>query len=228
MKRYQIIQRIIDQLGAKSYLEVGVQSGDTFLHLKARNKIAVDPRFLIPWKAKLQWYRWNRCNIFNRYYEMSSDEFFLDYKKILMRRGVDVAFVDGLHTFKQSLADIKNSMNYLREGGVIVIDDCNPSSEGAANPVKAPEQVEWNGDVWKSVAYLRSLCPDLNVFTIDTVYGLGVVTRGTPENMLDYSLDQIADLTYADFDSNRNDILNLKDINYFNRFVESLPPLRSK
>lgn len=72
MKRHEIIQSVIDSKRARNYLEIGVQSGDTFLHVKAAKKMAVDPRFLIPWHAKLKWFRWNWSNLFNVYYEIES------------------------------------------------------------------------------------------------------------------------------------------------------------
>jgi len=222
MKRHEIIQSVIDRKRARHYLEIGVQSGDTFLHIKAAKKMAVDPRFLIPWQAKLKWLRWNWSNLFNEFYEMPSDQFFSDQVTMLSRRKLDVVFVDGLHTYRQSLRDIENSLLYLQDDGVIIIDDCNPSSEAAGNPVKALEQKEWNGDVWKSIAHLRALRKDLNVFTLDCIYGIAILTRRPAQDPLDYTESQIVKLTYNDLIRDRARILNMKDLTYFSTFLESL------
>jgi len=222
MNRVHVLQTIIDRLGARRYLEIGVQSGDTLFPLRVRKKLAVDPRFLITTRAKLDWVRWNFCNIFNSYYEMTSDMFFSKHGGALAQRGLDVVFVDGLHTYEQSLKDVENSLRYLSVNGVIVMDDCNPPSEGAAAPSKAPDQMVWTGDVWKTVAFLRSTRADLNVVTLDCVYGIGIVVRGTPETRLAYMPHQISSLTYTDLDADRERILNLKTSTYLNELVATL------
>jgi hypothetical protein len=226
MKRHELIQRVIDKKQARTYLEIGVQSGDTFLNIRATKKMAVDPHFLIPWTVKLRWLRWNHSNLFNEYFEMPSDQFFRDYSAILSRRKMDVIFVDGLHTYQQSLRDVQNSLLYLQHDGVIIIDDTNPSSETAASPVKAHEQHEWNGDVWKSIAHLRSLCSDVDVFTLDCIYGISIVTRKAPRETLGYTESEIAALTYDDLRRYRSEILNIRDVSYFAEFLESLTCLR--
>ena len=222
MNRVSIIQGIIDRKHARNYLEIGVQSGDTFLRLRAAKKMAVDPRFLIPWTAKFNWLRWNWYNIFNEYFEMTSDRFFEQHAPLLGKRGLDVVFVDGLHTYEQSRKDIEHALRYLHEDGVILIDDCNPPSERAANPIKPNDNKAWTGDVWKSIAYLRSARPDLDIFVLDCVCGLGVLTRKPANDKLNFTEEEIDRMTYQDFDKDRIHILNLKKMDYFNEFIESL------
>ncbi len=41
---------------------------------------------------------------------------------------VDVALVDGLHTYAQVYLDIINVLDILSPNGVMIIDDCNPPS----------------------------------------------------------------------------------------------------
>ena len=38
MNRVAVVQKIIDNKKAKTYLEIGVLAGDTFLRIKIRNK----------------------------------------------------------------------------------------------------------------------------------------------------------------------------------------------
>jgi len=76
MNRVSVIQEIINQKKARTYLEIGVQGGSCFLKLKARKKIGVDPLFTIKKKHKLKSIFKNSTNLFNEYYEMTSDDFF--------------------------------------------------------------------------------------------------------------------------------------------------------
>ena len=43
MRRTDIIQSLIDKIGAKKYLEVGVSAGENFREIKCDNKVGVDP-----------------------------------------------------------------------------------------------------------------------------------------------------------------------------------------
>ena len=88
--------------------------------------------------------------------------------------------------------------------------DCNPQTAGAAGRFEDWETGEWNGDVWRTVIHLRSQRPDLNVFVLDCDQGLGIVTRQKPESTLDFTPDQIQNLTYSSFNQNRKAWLNLK------------------
>lgn len=210
MNRSALLQAIADRLGAKTYLEIGVQSGDTFFPLRIPKKIAVDPRFAFSRFAKLNWIRWNWRNIRNEYRPLPSDAFFASERELLKGRKLDLVFVDGLHTYEQSLRDIRNSLRHLAEHGVVVVDDCNPQSEGAASPVKAATQVIWNGDVWKAIAFLRATEPRLRICTLDIVYGLGIVFQRAAETTLDCRPEEIASMTYGHFDKHRQELLNLK------------------
>jgi len=162
MSRIDIIQNIINKKKAAKYLEIGVKRGNCFLLIRAKKKYAVDPTFRIPWKLKLKWMTKNPCNIFAKYFEERSDDFF-DRKN--HTGGYDVVFMDGLHTYKQALMDVDNSLLYLNEKGVIVVHDCSPPHEAAAYPAGSYEHAalsnlpgwtgEWCGDVWKTIVYLR-------------------------------------------------------------------------
>lgn len=232
MNRLEVIQAIIDCKNAKLYLEIGVESGDVFLNVKARKKIAVDPHNVITGKSRFRSIFKDLSNLFNEYYEMTSDTFFQTGG--LVKYGIDVVFVDGLHTYEQSLRDIHNSLQLLQEDGVIVLHDCNPKSAAIAYPAASCQQAaslnlegwtgEWSGDVWKTIAYLRSTQKDLKVFVLDCDYGIGIITKGEPESMLGYTKKEIDDFSYQDLEKSRSKILNLKSIDYFPKFLDSLKP----
>lgn len=223
MDRIEVIQKILDKIKGNVYLEIGVEQGVCFLKINSEIKIGVDPLPLLEdIKASL--------NKNSKYFEMSSDEFFNNHKDIFEEYKIDVAFVDGLHEYKQSLKDVENCLKYLSKKGIIIIHDCNPSSKISATPANLVDTAmnlpEWNwvwsGDVWKTTAHLRSLRKDLNIFVLDCDYGLGIITKGKPEDMLNFSIKEIEEMSYFDLDKDRKRILNLKKKNYFYDFLEKL------
>jgi len=228
--RVNVIQEIIDRKKAKTYLEIGVRAGDAFLKIKATHKLGVDPNFVISPTKKFRYYFKNPYNLFNKYFDMESDTFFVQEKLRLSEHGLDVVFIDGLHTFSQSLKDVQNALRYLNNNGVIVLHDCNPLSEAAAFPAVSIDEVQkinppgfdgiWNGDVWKTIVYLRSTRKDLRVFVLDCDFGLGIITKKRPENMLNYSADAVCNLSYSDLEKERQSLINLKNFNYLQELLK--------
>lgn len=232
MDRVSVIQKIIDNKKAKTYLEIGVLAGDAFLRIRAKRKWGVDPQFKIEPVKKFRYYFKNPLNIFNEYFSMDSNTFFEKENARLSMYRVDVAFIDGLHTFSQSLKDVQNTLKYLDGKGVIILHDCNPPSEAAALPAESISEIQkmnppgftgiWNGDAWKTIVYLRATRKDLRVFVLDCDFGLGIVTKETPENLLEYSADEVRNLSYHDLSKNRKSLLNLKDVSYFEEFLNRM------
>ncbi|MFH1427409.1 MAG: class I SAM-dependent methyltransferase [Patescibacteria group bacterium] len=223
MNRAEVIQKIINKIKAKTYLEIGVEYGSTFLKIRAKKKIAVDPSLKISWKRKIYYLP----EIFKmKFYKMTSDEFFARRASIFSKNKIDVAFIDGLHTFEQSLNDVENCLKYLSQNGVIIMHDCLPASEAAACPSSLGAkkmnswQGEWCGDVWKTIVNLRSQRDDLNIFVLDTDRGIGIIKRGQAENKLNFSETEINKMDYNDFEKNKKEFLNLKPVEYFNDFLK--------
>jgi hypothetical protein len=224
MNRIEILQKIIDKSGAKIYLEIGVGKFECFNEMKVKTKIAVDP-ILNVLSSQVREYHAKKSIYLIPH---TSNYFFEHYK---LDEGLDLVFVDGLHTYQQSLMDINNSLRNLNEKGVIVVHDCLPTNAAAAYPATSYSHVsslnlngwtgEWCGDVWKSICYLRSTRKDLNIFVLDTDYGLGIITRGINNNRLDLTADVIDKLTYNDFEKNKGKFLNLKQVDFFINFLES-------
>jgi len=233
MNKTEVIQRIIDKIKGRSYLEIGVDYARNFFAIKALQKVAVDPTFTFTKENKKKWRSKNWYNWLARYYEITSDEYFARKKP---RKRFDVIFVDGLHNYEQSLRDIINSLNCLHKKGVIVMHDCNPPHAAAAHPANSIKQAselnvpgwtgEWCGDVWKTICYLRSQRKDLQVFVLDCDYGLGIVTRGEADSYLDLNEEEINKMTYKDLASNRKSFLNLKDETYIDEFIQNIRPIK--
>ena len=212
-------------------MEVGVKKGNVFLKLRISKKIGVDPKFKIKRKRKLKTILKNLSNISNEYYKMNSDMFFQKHAYRLEDfQGVDVAFIDGLHTYEQSLKDVINCLKFLKEDGIIDIHDCSPLSEAQAYPANSRENAanfcqsdgigDWSGDVWKTIVFLRSTRKNLNIFVLDCDHGLGIITRGKSESTLEFSKADIYQLFYKDLERNRLKILNLKTTDYLQEFLK--------
>ena len=98
MQRFDIINNLIKEKGYKSHLEIGVQNGVCFENIVCEKKIGVDPRANVPVD-----------------YKMTSEAFFAQNKERF-----DCIFIDGLHTFEQSLKDFYNAWEVLNIGGAVV------------------------------------------------------------------------------------------------------------
>ena len=80
---------------------------------------------------------------------MTSDEFF---KK--NRQNFDIIFLDGLHTYEQTIKDIDNGLRFLNTNGVILVHDCLPKK--IWNQIVPRLYGHWNGDVWKAIVHSRT------------------------------------------------------------------------
>lgn len=189
MNRIVLIQKFIDLIEAKTYLEIGVRNGDSFLPIKCQNKIAVDVNL-----SALPVGNETRC-------DMTSDEYFAKHATHF-----DVAFIDGDHTYTQSLRDAENCLKWMNPKGYTLLHDCNPTNEECAIS-EYGSYPDWSGEVWKTILTLRA-DPELYVYTIDIDCGIGVVTKGS-QVPLRYSTMAIRHMTYKDLETNREKFLNL-------------------
>ena len=228
MRKQEIIQSIIDVLKAQTYLEIGVQRGKNFFAINAPAKVAVDPNFMFGITRRII----NLSQLFTHsFIEKTSNDFFDQDAKRVLSKGLDVSFIDGLHTYEQSLLDFENSLKHLNKGGVILFHDCNPLSPGAGVHADSPgnaretfseDIMEWNGDVWKTIVHIRSHYKDLNVFVLDCDHGVGVVYQAPSEKKLQFTRQEIEKLSYEYFNGNRKELLNLKEPEFLSEFRKKL------
>jgi hypothetical protein len=225
MDRVMLIQALIRKYHFKNYLEIGVLNGYVFFQVRCTKKIAVDPYFRFRRLDKLKAIGNNLYNIGNKYFEKTSDAFFdSDAPRILRKGLIDISLVDGMHEFRFALNDANNSLKYLNPDGVVILHDCNPKSEDAACSYNEWEERgfagEWNGDTWKAITYLIRNRPDLEVFTADCDYGLGIITKAKSPRKIgsQVSFEEIDRLSYKDLEQNRVEFLNLKPARYLRSF----------
>ena len=222
-------------LKAKNYLEIGVRAGRTFMPIKAWKKYAVDPKFMIkPSYKRSETLKWIP-NLWAKYFEVTSDEFFANHVDSVLKKGsLDLAFIDGLHTYEQTYIDVVNTLPYVHKGSVILLHDCSPKSYSAAYPAKSIEEArslnlpgwdrKWSGDVWKVVPRLKLQHPELRVGIVDQDSGLGIVVLNQEKQTekLDYTLEDIDQWDYEYLDKNRNEVINIIEPEEAMRWLEPL------
>ena len=235
MNRLNIIQQLINTIAAKTYLEIGVRNANIIHRIQAPTKIGVDPAISFSKKMMIK----KRLGLLDfNMIEVESDVFFSQYaNKLLSPQGIDVAFVDGLHEYQQAFRDVNNCLQYLNDGGVIIMHDCNPLNYAGAYPIKKSfdelaELVKagqipgwnncWNGDVWKALVRLRIEHNDLSIFTLDLDWGLGIITKGSGEQIQNLSVEELNNADYYLLEERREELLNLKTLDYFKDFLANL------
>jgi predicted O-methyltransferase YrrM len=108
----QRINLLLQLLGGRRYLEIGVHAGDTFLGVAAAERTGVDPAFAFDITGFV--------NANTRLIQQSSDAFFAGEP---LDPPYDVIFIDGLHQFEQVMRDFTNALMRTHRASVILIDD---------------------------------------------------------------------------------------------------------
>lgn len=170
MKRYEVVQHVIDRIKGRNYLEIGVNAGESFINTRAARKIGVDPvptsqliqKALV--SSNIDYFSFSTTGTSkasklkitaratqtidqfparesSEFFYMTSDSFFEKKANALFQsEKVDVAFIDGLHTHEQSCRDVLNVLDHLNDRGVILMHDCNPPTFSSAAPAGSLEE----------------------------------------------------------------------------------------
>lgn len=258
--RHEVAQQVLNHIRGDTFLEIGLDTAEPFFSMQAKRKIGVDPvpshsliaRLLKKSNVTSFVYSNSLCNDkaditisakidcqipssikdgSAELYYLTSDLFFEQQAQtIFSKSSIDVALIDGLHTYEQSYKDVINTLNYMQPRGVILIHDCNPPTEIMALPASSWEDIKnrnipgwdrrWCGDVWKSIVRLRATREDLKIFVLDCDYGIGVVSKGSPEGRLNLSSPEIDGLSFAHLSKNANELINLKPPEYLFKFLQ--------
>ena len=205
VSRAEVVNRMTGLFARPRYLEIGVAAGETFLNVSAATKVAVDPNFNLDVAAYA-----NSTQIF---YETTSDEYFSKHND--PQDKFDVVYIDGLHTFEQTLRDFTNAMESLSPNGIVVIDDVLPTSYAAAlssqldamlvKQATDDDDNSWMGDTYKLVYFIHAFFPSLRLRTVNDNHGQAVVWR-TPRAAADfqtYSIQEICSLEFLDVIKNQ-------------------------
>jgi len=115
----------------------------------------------------------------------TSDAFFAahDVRAELGGQPIDLAFIDGMHHFEFALRDFANIERHCTPRSTILIHDCYPLDRVTAE--RERRRNFWSGDVWRLVALLKKVRPDLSLHTIAAApTGLVVVRNLDPGSRL--------------------------------------------
>ena len=179
--RMEIIQKIINQNNFKKYLEIGCDQDENFSKIKVENKVGVDP-------------------LRGGTIRSTSDEFFKSNNDKF-----DIIFLDGLHTYNQTIKDINNSLEHLNSNGIIIIHDCLPKK--IWNQIVPRMYGHWNGDVWKAIVESRTLS-DIDTYTCVADHGLGVIFKRKNRNLLNLKIKNFEKLKFSEYYKNHNEFMN--------------------
>lgn len=195
MLRGDVIQALIDRIGARSYLEIGVQEGRTFDAVRCERKVSVDPQHPATFRG-------------------TSDQFF---ESLRPADRFDVVFVDGDHGAEQALRDLRSAVAHLTIGGAVVAHDCSP-------PTAAYEHPGCCGTAWRAWLAIRRELPLTRALVVDTDLGCGVLLPGLRGRPIPEDVDVDA-LTWKDLDARRAELLGLVSVPSFLYLVARLPPI---
>lgn len=156
-----------------AYLEIGVEHGESLaLAHQSSVIVGVDPAPQVPP---------GRRPPKARVLPETSDEFFekRSLSDVTGGRPFDLVFIDGLHTFEQTLADFAHAEAWCHERSTIVLHDCLVVSPVAASRRRRTRF--WVGDCWKALQALSIERPELELGVVPTFpSGLVVVRRLNP------------------------------------------------
>jgi len=195
-------------------LEVGVSKGLTFNNLDFEYKVGVDPKFAFDINEYI--------SESVRLIPLTSDDYFTQIKEKTL---FDIIFLDGLHTWDQTLRDFNNAINCSNKSSIIIMDDVFPNDVFSALRVMSDcykyrkannadsTDFSWHGDVYKTVLFIHDFYPQISYVTIDRGYG-NPQTFFYKKPRLDFkpffeSINVIEGLSYFDF-LEVSHLLNLK------------------
>jgi len=195
-----------ENLRPKTYLEIGVETGQSLQFARHPTKaVGVDPGIQIIHPQET----WVKL------FKLPSDDFFSqrDLHNVFGEDHVDLAFIDGLHTYDQALKDFINVERFSSRATVVLFHDILPAIPVTA--LRERETAFWVGDTWKVLLILSKYRPDLKIHTIPAFpSGLAMITnldRGnkTLEANLDRIIDEAVDIDLATYFSALDHTLNV-------------------
>ena len=106
------------------------------------------------------------------FYNMSSNDFFakacsgdIDLPE------VDMFFIDGDHSYEQSLQDVCNALKHVRVDGLILLHDTFPETE-------EDKSLKYCGEVYRTAKYIRenmlSMC---EIVTLPSYAGMSIIRK---------------------------------------------------
>ena len=201
----EMLKSFHNYIKPRGYLEIGVQTGKSLcIAQKPTQSIGIDPDPVIEYEFKTS----------TKIFSITSDSFFENYnlKSELNHAPLDMAFIDGLHLFDQSLRDFINIERNSHHDTIVLVHDCIPID--AVSSSRSRTTAFWSGDVWKLIPCLKEYRPDLKIFTILTKpTGLALIknldsTSTVLDKQFDLIVEQYINFSYSNIEKEWRKILN--------------------
>ena len=202
---FQVMARIHNHLKPATYLEIGVDQGQSFEIVTPETlALGVDPNPRVRKTLKPN----------QRVFAETSDDFFKNHDVIseLGGKTLELAFIDGMHQFEFALRDFINVEKYSSPDSVILIHDVYPIDATSAARERA--SWFWSGDIWRLILILKKYRTDLTVNVIGTSpTGLGIVQNLDPSSRvlaehLDEIVEEVLALDISVLDGRKDEMLN--------------------
>tara|TARA_Y100000768_G_scaffold360369_1_gene317546 strand:+ start:52 stop:732 length:681 start_codon:yes stop_codon:yes gene_type:complete len=192
--RTDLIQKLINKRKYKNYLEIGCDNDENFSQIKIDHKIGVDP-------------------LKGGTIRLTSDNFFKENKKMF-----DIVFLDGLHTYEQTIKDIDNSIKFLKDDGIILVHDCLPKK--IWNQIVPRMYGHWNGDVWKAIVHSRTY-KNVDTYTCTVDHGVGIILKRKNKDLLNLKNKSFKKLKFADYCNYHKKFMNPKRYEDIEKILDS-------
>ena len=179
----EFLRQLHVHLAPDSYFEIGADLGESLACAEC-DTIVVDPAFRVQGNAA-----GGRRQTF--FFQMTSDAFFRSNDvRNYFPKGIDLAFLDGMHRIEYLLRDFINTEAASHNRSLILLHDCLPLNSRMARrnfTLGDTDEGElahsWTGDVWKIIPILKEYRPDLRVHVLDCPpTGLVAVSRLDPSS----------------------------------------------
>lgn len=118
------------------------------------------------------------------YHALTSDDYFAGPG---LNERFDLIYLDGLHTYEQTLADLRHALERSHEHTLILIDDTVPNDVFSALPDEEKSykyrarfgnnpSYGWHGDIYKLVIHIHDFMPELSYMTF--------ISGGNPQTLV--------------------------------------------
>jgi hypothetical protein len=171
---FQILTRIHKYVKPKTYLEIGVDQGESFKIVAPTTlALGIDPNPHVNTTLSPN----------HRVFRETSDDFFgkHDVNSELGDKKLDLAFIDGMHKMEFALRDFINVEKFCSKDSIILIHDVYPIDAMSASRERVSQF--WSGDIWRLILLLKKYRPDLAVNVIATrPTGLAIIQNLDPQS----------------------------------------------